>query len=179
MSAPIDTPQHPPPLPCSQSLEERTRSPRRSRSRGGTHGQHHAAIARVGRPTLEPTPQCSPFCQRPLTLLSAAPAPMLAVSRGTASVPKVESLSLRASRATPRCNHSSSLALEPAPECSLPCQRPLTRLLSHRSRSAPRLQSRLERDQSRGRLRARRHPQGDSDHQPEVRRPTCAECSLS
>ena len=32
-SAPIDTPQHPPPLPCSQSARQLPRSPRRSYSR--------------------------------------------------------------------------------------------------------------------------------------------------
>ena len=47
---------------------------------------------------------------------------------------------------------------------------PLTRLLSHLSRSAPGSQSRLEQDRRRGRLRARSHPQGDAGHQPGVRR---------
>ena len=64
VSVPIDTPQHPPPLPCSQSAFQRTRSPRRSCSRRKPQGQHHAAIARVGRPALEPAPECSLFCQR-------------------------------------------------------------------------------------------------------------------
>ena len=70
MSAPIDTPHHPPPLPCSQSLMERPRSRRRSRFRQGPEGQLHAAITKVRRLWLEPTPECSPSCQRPLTLLN-------------------------------------------------------------------------------------------------------------
>ena len=53
-------------------------------------------------------------------------------------------------------------------KCLLLCQRPLTRLLSHRSYPAPRLQYWGQRHRSRGRLRARRHPQGDADHHPGV-----------
>jgi hypothetical protein len=78
MSMPIDTPHHPhaPPLPCSQSLVERTWSQRSSRSRRGPEGQLHAAITKVRRLWLEPTPECSPSCQRPLTrLLSHHPHP--------------------------------------------------------------------------------------------------------
>ena len=60
--------------------------------------------------------------------------------------------------------------LEPAPECLLLCQRPLTCLLSHRPRSASPLQYRLQRDRRRGRHRARCRPQGDEDLQPGVRR---------
>ena len=70
VSMPVDTPHHPPPLPCSQSLEEQPWSQRRSRSRQGPEGQLHAAITRVRRLWLEPTPKCSPSCQRPLTLLT-------------------------------------------------------------------------------------------------------------
>ena len=44
----------------------------------------------------------------------------------------------------------------------------MTRLLSHRSHPAPRLQYWGQRHRSRGRLRARRHPQGDADHHPGV-----------
>ena len=43
-------------------------------------------------------------------------------------------------------------------------------LLSHHPRTAVCSQSRGQLDQSRGRLHARRHPQRDKDHQPEVRR---------
>ena len=53
---------------CSQSLKKRTRLRRRSRSRGGTQGQLDAARASV-RLWLEPTLECSPFCQGPLTSL--------------------------------------------------------------------------------------------------------------
>ena len=55
-----------------------------------------------------------------------------------------------------------------APERSLLCQCPLTRLLSHRSHPAPRLQYWGQQHRGRGRLRARRHPQGDADHHPGV-----------
>ena len=48
------------------------------------------------------------------------------------------------------------------------CQPPLTRLLSHLSHPAPRLQYWGQQHRSRGRLRARRHPQGDADHHPGV-----------
>ena len=63
------------------------------------------------------------------------------------------------------------MTLEPAPVCSFFCQRPLTCLLpSHHLRSAPHPQSQGQQNRSRGRHCARRHPQGDADHQPEVRR---------
>ena len=55
-----------------------------------------------------------------------------------------------------------------APKCLPLCQRPMTRLLSHRPHPDPRLQYRAQRHRSRGRLRARRHPQGDADHHPGV-----------
>ena len=64
----------------------------------------------------------------------------------------------------------TSLKCAAAPKCLLSCQRPLTRLLSHRSHPAPRLQYWGQRHRSRGRLRARRHPQGDADHSALVRR---------
>jgi hypothetical protein len=107
-------PQHSstqPPLPCLQSEGSRTRSRRRSRSRQGPQRQHHTAISRVRRPWLEPAPECSPFCQRPLT-----------------------------------------------------------RLHSHLFRSTPWSQSGVQRHRRRERLRARCRPQGDADHQPVVRR---------
>ena len=50
----------------------------------------------------------------------------------------------------------------------LSCQCPLTRLLSHQSHPAPRLQYCGQPHRRRGRLRARSHPQGDTDHHPEV-----------
>ena len=49
-----------------------------------------------------------PFLSVPLDTAVLSPflfRPSPAVSHGTASVPKEEPLSLRASRATPRCNH--------------------------------------------------------------------------
>ena len=66
LSAPIDTPQQPPPLPCWQSAFQQTRSPRRSCSRRGPEGQHHAALAGVGRPPLEPAPQVFAFVSAPI-----------------------------------------------------------------------------------------------------------------
>jgi len=65
----------------------------------------------------------------------------------------------------------TSLKCAIAPECSLSCQRPLTcLLLSHHPHPTPRSQSPKQRHRRQGRLRARRHPQGDADHQPGVRR---------
>ena len=66
---PVDTPQLPPLLTCSQHLVQRPWPQRRSRSRRGPQGQHHAAIAQVGRMALKPAPECSPLCQRPLAIL--------------------------------------------------------------------------------------------------------------
>ena len=67
VTAPIDISQQPPPRPRSQSPEQWTWSRWRSCARGGPKGQLHAAIARVGCPALEPTPERSLSCQRPLT----------------------------------------------------------------------------------------------------------------
>ena len=125
-------------------------------------------------------PECSFLRQCPLTLsapASASSAPVLAVSHLTASIPSVSiptelwPLSPRPSRVTPRCNRSCKPpgVFEPAPECLLSCQRPLTRLHSHRSHPAPRSQSLQQRHWRQGRLRARCHPQRDEDHRPQVR----------
>jgi hypothetical protein len=46
----------------------------------------------------------------------------------------------------------------------------LTRLLSHHPHPTPRSQSRTQLDRRPGCLRARCNPQGDTDHQPKVRR---------
>ena len=70
----------------------------------------------------------------------------------------------------PECRSLTSLKCAAAtPKCLLSCQRPLTRLHSHRSHPAPRSQSLQQRHWRQGRLRARCHPQQDEDHQPEVR----------
>jgi len=61
------------------------------------------------------------------------------------------------------------LGLEPALSVRLSVNDPLTLLISHHLRSAPRSQSGVQPDWRRGRLRARRHPQGDAVHQPGVR----------
>ena len=63
----------------------------------------------------------------------------------------------------------TSLKCAAAPECSLWCQRPLTRLLSNRFHRAPRSQSRTQLTRSRGRHCAGCRPQRDEDHQPQVR----------
>ena len=55
---------------------------------------------------------------------------------------------------------------------------PLTLLPSHRSNLTHALQYRAQQDQRQGRLRARGHPQGDDDLQPQVRRHPI-ECSFS
>ena len=93
---------------------------------------------------------------------------MLTVCKTMGSAQKEQPLSRRASRATRRCNRSSRPAsLEP--KRSLLCQRPLTLLPPHRSNLTHALQYRVQRVRSRGRLRARSHPQGDDDHQTRVR----------
>ena len=75
-------------------------------------------------------------------------------------------------RAPPRSLPSSRRRRSPPWGVPLPLfafvSAPLARLLSHRSHPAPRLQYRAQRHQSRGRLRACGHPQGDADHHPEV-----------
>ena len=70
-------------------------------------------------------PACSPSCQCPLTLLTTSHTPLLAVCKTTASVPREQPLSPRASRATRRCNRSSRPlgARTRAPECLPLCQR--------------------------------------------------------
>ena len=118
--------------------------------------------------SLAPTPRCSLMCQRPLTRacsLTALTHPLQSRAQCHRSPGR-----LRA-RCRPQedRDHQPRVRRRPT-ECSLFCQRPLTRLLSHHSRPAPRLQARLQQDRIQGRLRARRHPQGDADHQPEVRR---------
>ena len=56
VSAPTDTPQLSPLLPCAQYLIQRPRPRGRSRSRRGPRGQHHTAIPQVGRLALKPAP---------------------------------------------------------------------------------------------------------------------------
>jgi hypothetical protein len=63
----------------------------------------------------------------------------------------------------------TNLECAAAPECSLLCQRPLTRFLTVLILPLA-WQSRGQQNQSRWRLRARCCPQGDDDHQPKVRR---------
>ena len=63
----------------------------------------------------------------------------------------------------------TSLRCAAAPS-SLLCQRPLTLLPSHRSNLTHALQYWVQQDRRQGRLRARSHPQGDDDLQPQVRR---------
>ena len=70
-------------------------------------------------------PRVFDVCQRPLTLLSTASAPVLAVCASTTSVPREEALSRRASRATRRCKCSSRPPGDrTGPKCSPFCQRP-------------------------------------------------------
>jgi hypothetical protein len=64
---------------------------------------------------------------------------------------------------------SLKCAAPPPPQCPLFCQRPSTRLLSHRYHPAPPLQSLRQLHWSQGRHCTRRHPQQDTDHQLEVR----------
>jgi hypothetical protein len=132
-------------------------------------------------------PKCSPLCQRPLTLCAAFTASRLGrnsiggyykghkdrglfVSITDGIVALCEGL---------KGSAVTSLECAAAPKCLPFCQRPLTCLLpSHHLRFSPHPpQSRGQRDQVRGRLRARRHPQGDADHSSEVRcRPSVCFC---
>jgi len=93
------------------------------------------------------------------------PYPSLTVSTATTSEPRAPPRSPPSSRQRRSLTWSA-----PPPECSLSCQRPLTCLLSHHSHPTPRSQSLQQQHRSRGRLRARRHPQGDAAHQLRVRR---------
>ena len=74
-------------------------------------------------------PKRSLLCQGPLTPLTAPTSvPVLAVCEKTTSVRKEELLSRRVSRVTRRCSRwSRPPGIEPAPECLLMCQRPLTK----------------------------------------------------
>ena len=95
---------------------------------------------------------------------------MLAVCTATSSVPKEEPRSPRASRATRRCNRwSRPLGARTSFQVFAICH-PLTRLLSHRPNLSHALQSLWQQYRRRGRLCTRCRPQGDADHQPEVRR---------
>ena len=125
VSAPVDTAHHLTSNPTrSQSSSTTARSRRRSRDRRGPQGQLDAAIAQVSRPPLEPAPECSLLCQRPLTLLSLAPPTSLACSLRAQQIGDEGRLphSLRSSR---RRDLQSSSAPPPR-QCSLLCQRPLT-----------------------------------------------------
>ena len=153
---------HASPLPCSQSLAEQTWSQRSSRSRRGPEGQLHAAITKVRRLWLEPTPECSPSCQHPLTRSLTVPIlPLAWQSRGQQHQsrwrlcarcrpkgdddhqPKVRRLRVFAFVMSAPIDTLASFSLSPllpspaAQKCLLPCQRPLTRLLSHYSLTIP------------------------------------------
>ena len=66
-----------------------------------------------------------------------------------------------------RCHPQGDYDLQPQvrrrPMGSLLCQRPLTLLISHHLRAAPRSQSDEQQHRRQGHLRTRRHPQGDAD----------------
>ena len=63
----------------------------------------------------------------------------------------------------------SNLKYAANPEARAFCQHPMTRACSLTARTHP-LQSHAQWHRARGRLRARCRPQGDDDHQPQVRR---------
>ena len=70
----------------------------------------------------------------------------------------------------PECRSLTSLKCAAAtPKCLLTCQRPLTCLLSHCSHPTPRSQSRRQQNGSRRSHCAGCRPQGDEDHEPQVR----------
>ena len=133
LSAPVET--TPPLHSTPQSVRKQPRSRRRSRSRGGSQGQLNAAIAQVSRLALEPALTCLPLCQRPLTRLSLTfPIPSLARSVAGNGIGDEGAPALAAIL---KQTMISNLKCAAAPECSLSCQGPLARLLSHRSHPAP------------------------------------------
>ena len=72
--------------------------------------QHHRALC------WQPHQAIAFASQRPLTLLTASSTPLLAVCKESASVPREQPLSPRASRATRRCKSwSRPLGAEPEP----------------------------------------------------------------
>ena len=81
-------------------------------------------------------------------------------SRASGSASRLLSSSRAASKRM-ACSRSSSVP--PAPKCLLSCQRPLTLMLAHHPRSAPRTQSPLQPDRRPGRHSACRGPQGQLD----------------
>jgi hypothetical protein len=164
--------------PPPQSRAQQSRSRRRSRACRGSQGQLDAAIAQVSRPPLEPAPECSHFCQRPLTRL---------LSRSTHLAHPLQSRwqrDRRQGRLGARCHpqgdadHQAQVRRHPRVFAfvSAPHDKAAS---SHHPRSAPHPQSRCQRHRRRGRLRARCHPQGDADHKSQVRRRPIAFAFLS
>jgi hypothetical protein len=92
LSAPVDMPQLPPLLPCSQDRAKQLWPQGRSRSRRGSQGQHFAARARVRRRALEPLrPSARLSVSAPVDTPTLSPfpsCPSLTASRTTASEPR-------------------------------------------------------------------------------------------
>ena len=168
VSAPADThlPSHCAPTHPSQYREQPNRSRGRLRARRHPQGDadHHPGVShrpRVFAFVSAPVDTCL-VSHRPLPACSLGGNALTNYGNDMSGLLKlVEILPL---------TKIESLGCAAASKCSLLCQRPLTRLLSHHSRSAPCLQSPLERDRRRERLRARCCPKGDANHRPAVRR---------
>ena len=131
LSAPIDTPQHPPLLPCSQSEQQRPRPRGRRRSRREPRGQLDAAIAGVGhRRSKQPPSVClsvSPIDTIPPSLGSLASNRLCGLDKHGDGIYTAEGITklcdaLKGSAVT-------SLKCAASLECSHLCQRPLTLLL--------------------------------------------------
>jgi len=111
--------------------------------------------------------RCLLLCQCPLTHAPALSLPPIPYSLGYNYI-RVEGASALA--AVLNETEITHLRCAAAPECSLSCQCPLTRLLSHYPHPTPRSQSRRQLHRRPGCLRACCRPQGDEDHQSLVRR---------
>ena len=126
--------------------------------------QHHGRRRRPSRQSGAGSRRMTDFCGIPLASLRENSITELNLGEEASAMPGAIVLSklLPSRRRSPRSSRR--------PECSLLCQRPLTHLLSHCFPTAPCSQSLPEQHRRRRRLRTRRHPQGDEDHQPQVRR---------
>ena len=130
-------------------------------------------------------PECSCFLSAPIDAHSMCASPLGSVDghalqidelKGTKPTERIDlsykGLGVASAIIIASCIKENGVLKElkcaPAPECSLSRQRPLTCLLTLPP-PIP-LQSRGKQHRAQGRLRARCYPQGDTDHQPRVRR---------
>jgi hypothetical protein len=164
LSMPIDTPTlSPSPPHPSLAVSEATRLETRAPPRSPPSSRQRRSLT-----WSAPPPECSLSCQRPLTRACSLTVPQpTPCSLGGNDIGFEGASALAAVLNETEITHLRCAA---APECSLSCQCPLTRLLSHHPHSTPRSQFRTQRDRRPGRRRARCRPQGDADLQLGVRR---------